>query len=288
MPNNLYALVGDRQEIDLRRVQVSAEIQGQLAGLFFAYRDDFMDGIDEEIEFTHDWKADDDQIFFIEDNEQAEEISQRLTAGALDFEPIDPANFQNENVRALLFSPNDDGDFLVQYFYASQHLSRRGFTLFYDGDTFTKFEEPGFSIGRKIDLIFENGRLKFKNFNIAKRVFDVLGNYTEASDVQIDDFAGIEAVHIEDLDAFKGILNQTTRRLISAISAEGTMEDLPVQDIVESAEAVGLAIAIADGRIVFPMDKLPLKHLLRFLDHGIYNSPLAPDRRFIANSKMQF
>ncbi len=288
MPNNLFALVGDRREVDVRRVQVSADIQGQLSGLFFAYEEKFFEGIDEEVEFSHSWKADEDQLFYILDNEQAEEISARISGGALEFEAIDPANFQNENVRALIFSPNDDGRYLVQYFYASQHLSRRGFTLFYDGDTFTKFEEPGFSIGRKLDLVFENGRLKFKNFNIAKRVFDVLGNYTEASDEQIDAFAQIEAIHIEDVEAFKGMLNQTTRRLVSAIAAEGTLENTPVEDIVESGEGLGLAIAVADGRIVLPTEKSLLKHLLRFLDHGVYASPLAADRRFIANSKMSF
>lgn len=288
MPNNLFALVGDRNQLDVRRVQVSAEIQQQLAGLFFSFKSHFLDGIDEEIEFTHSWKADEDELFYISDNDQAEELSDLLIAGALDFEAIDPENFEHENVKALVFSPDDDGDFLVQYFYASQHLSRRGFTLFFDGDTFTKFEEPGFSIGQKIDLVFENGRLKFKNFNIAKRVFDVLGNYTEASDGQVDQFANMDVVQIDDLDEFKAILNQTTRKLISAIASEGTLDDVAVDEIVVSADGLGLAIEVENGRIVFPTDKQRLKHLLRFLDHGVYNSPLIADRRFIANSKMQY
>lgn len=288
MPNNLFALVGRDHQIGIRRVQVSAAIQEQLAGLFFAYSEQFLDGIDEEIEFTHSWKADDDQVFFIADNEDAEQVSEMLLGGALDFEPIDPNNFEHQNVRALLFSPADDGNFLIQYFYASQHLTRRGFTLFYDGDTFTRFQGSGFSIGRKIDGIFQNGRLKFKNFNIIKRVFNVLGNYTEASDVQVEEFANLNAVHLENIEVFKSILNQTTRRLISAISAERTLEEIAVADIVESAARVGLDVAVADGRIILPTSKADLKHILRFLDHGVYTSPLLEDRRFIANSKRRF
>jgi hypothetical protein len=267
---------------------VSAAIQEQLAGLFFAYNEQFFEGIDEEIEFTHSWKADDDQIFYIADNQDAEQVSEMLLGGALDFDPIDPNNFENQNVRALLFAPADDGNFLIQYFYASQHLTRRGFTLFFDGDTFTRFEGSGFSVGRKIDGSYQNGRLKFKNFNIIKRVFNVLGNYTEASDAQVEEFANLDSVHVENIDAFKVILNQTTRRLISAISAEKTLEDIAVGDIVDSAARVGLEIVVADGRIVLPTNKADLKHILRFLDHGVYTSPILEGRRFIANSKRQF
>ena len=286
MPNNLYALVGQRDEIELKRVQVTHDVQNQLAGLFHGYRDDFFDGIEEENEFSHDWKADEDEIFVINHHAQAIEISERIGEGPLELDVIEPNAFANERIRALIFCPVDDGStYYVQYFYASQHLSRRGFTLKFDGETFTHLNEPGFSIGKRLDATFEDGQIKFKNFTILKRIFDVLGAYVEASDEQIEQFGALDSVHIEDIEAFKEATNQITRKLITAISEEGTLEEIDVAQIAVRAETVNLAINIADGRIVFPTHKPALKQLLRFLDHGIYASPLAPERKFEANSK---
>ncbi len=286
MANNLYALVGPRNEIDLKRVQVTHEVQNQLAGLFHAYYDEFTEDVDEEIEFSHDWKADDDELLFFADHTQANQISDILAEGSLELDLIEPDNFANERIRALIFCPVSDGSwYFIQYFYSSQHLSRRGFTLKFDGETFTRLSEPGFSIGKRIDSVFEHGRLKFKNFTVLKRIFDVLGAYVEASDERIEDFGELSIVHIENMDEFKAATNQITRKLIAAISEEGTLEEINIEHIVARAEDLGVAINVAEGRIVFPTNKPALKQLLRFLDHGIYSSPLAPERRFEANSK---
>lgn len=284
MPNNLFALVGSSGSADVRRVQVTADVQNQLAGLFTAYEASFLDGIDEEIAFSRDWKADEDELLTLPVSPQITEIVAKIQGGPLALEVISPQGFASQNVRALIFSASDMASPLyVQYFSAAQHLSR-GFTLFADGGTFTKLNGPAFIIGSKIDALVEGDLVKFKNFGIVKRFFNLMDNYVEASDEQIEQFSEHLSVHIEDLEQFKAATNQTTRKLISSVVSSGILDELGVDVITESAANVGVNVAVANGKLVFPTDKSELKMLLRFLDHGVYQSPLA-QRRFIANSK---
>ncbi|SLJ86252.1 Kiwa anti-phage protein KwaB-like domain-containing protein [Novosphingobium mathurense] len=285
MPNNLFALVGDRASTDVFRVQLTHEVQNQLAGLFVAYEAAFRDGVDEEVSFTHDWKADDDEILTIPTNEQVNTICAAVGGGALAMQAIDPEEFNSQGIRALIFSPTDNASrLLVQYFSSTQQLSRKAFSLVFDGDTFTRLSNPAFSIGSRVDAIIEGGLVKFKNFNFVKRVFDLLDSYVEASDSQIEDFAALECVHIDDIEAFKEITNQTTRKLISAVSSSGILSVVDVETINSSAQGIGLNVVFDNGKIIFPHDKAQLKILLRFLDHGVYQAPLI-NQRFMANSK---
>jgi hypothetical protein len=285
MPNNLYALVGDRAAHDVLRIQLTHEVQNQLSGLFLAYEDAFRQNIDEVVPFSHGWKADDDEVLFIPANDQVNAIIAAVAGGALALQAVDPLEFESQSIRALVFSPDDNGSkLLVQYFSSTQQLSRRTFSLVFDGDTFTRLSGPAFSIGSKIDIIIENNQVKFKNFNITKRVFDLFGTYVEASDDQIEQFAQEEGVHIADVEAFKAINNQTTRKLLSAVASSGILNQVDVQGICDRAGGIGVDIQVDSGRIVFPMDRAGLKLLLRFLDHGVYQSPLI-EQRFMANSK---
>lgn len=285
MPNNLYAVVGNRSSHDVMRVQVSLQVQGQLSGLFQAYEDAFRAGIDEELPFSRDWKADDDELLTLPLGAQVTAIVDQIANGPLAMQAIDPAGLDGMQIRALIFAPDDVGArLLVQYFSAAQQLSRRGLSLIADGQTFTRLTAPAFSVGTRIDAVIEGGFVKFKNFTIIKRIFDFIENYVEASDEQIENFSNHDIVSIEDVEAFKSITNQTTRKLISAVSSSGILDQVDINDIGASANSIGLNIRIDDGKIVFPMDKSELKILLRFLDHGVYQSPLI-GQRFVANSK---
>jgi hypothetical protein len=286
MANNLFALTGSAGEPNLKRVRVSAEVQNQLAGLFVAYDAAFREGVDEEIQFTRDWKPDDDQLLTLPASPEVQQVLDQINAGPLGLEEVNPGAFDQQAIRALLFCPEDNanGPVYFQYFYAQQRLSRRALTLVVDGDTFTRLDGPAFAIGSKIDGVIEGGVVKFKSFNILKRVFDFLANYTAASDEQIAEFAALPVLHVEDVDALIGITNQTSRKLISAVAQSGILDRVPVNNIVQQAAEFGINLITADGKIILPTDKSELKNLLRFLDNGLYVSPLE-QQRFVANSK---
>jgi hypothetical protein len=265
MANNLFALTGSAGEPNLKRVRVSAEVQNQLAGLFVAYDAAFREGVDEEIQFTRDWKPDDDQLLTLPASPEVQQVLDQINAGPLGLEEVNPGAFDQQAIRALLFCPEDNanGPVYFQYFYAQQRLSRRALT---------------------IDGVIEGGVVKFKSFNILKRVFDFLANYTAASDEQIAEFAALPVLHVEDVDALIGITNQTSRKLISAVAQSGILDRVPVNNIVQQAAEFGINLITADGKIILPTDKSELKNLLRFLDNGLYVSPLE-QQRFVANSK---
>lgn len=265
MANNLYALIGPVGAVDVRRVRVSADVQNQLAGLFVAYDASFREEVEEEIPFTRDWKPDDDQLLTLDASNEVNELLQRLQAGPLALDEIATEHFDNEQVRALLFVPDDDANVVyVQYFFAHQRLSRRALTLIVDGNTFTRLTGPAFAIGAKIDPIIEGGAIKFKNFNVIKRIFDVLANYTVASDEEIVTFSQLPTIHVEDVNKLISKMTQTNRKLITAVAESGILDRVSVDDIVNEAAALGINVAVADGSIVLPKDRGELKALLRF------------------------
>ncbi|NTS63775.1 DUF4868 domain-containing protein [Sphingomonas sp. HHU CXW] len=288
MSNNLYALVGQRGSADLRRVRVSHDVQSQLAELFSAYYANFHQGIDEEVTFSRDWKPDDDQILTLPLNEEITALMDTVRAGPLSLTEIDPNDFQNENIRAIAFAADGvDETLYIQYFFAHQRLAQRAMALvLLEGNTFTRLTGPAFSIGSKIDAIIENGLVKFKNFTILKRIFDVFSHYTIASDQEVIAFSQLNMVVAEDINHILSNITQTTRKLVSAVSDSGILHRITTAEIVAAAQSVQVEVSLVDDKILLPRDKAKLKTLLRFLDHGIYQSRLGAFT-FMTNSKLR-
>jgi hypothetical protein len=286
--SNLYALCRVGGDLAVKRVSVTQDVQQKIESQFQAQESAFLDGIDEEVGFGGDWKPDADEILVMDAPAEIGVITQALDGNPLALPVVDATNFMGEKIKALFTAvgAGKQRRILIQRFTAQQILARR-FSLFLDGDTFKELTAPAFTFDNFIVAIVEGGKLKFKNFLMVKRIFELDQLYEEASDQQIEAFCAHESLKVDDIAAFKHEANESIRKLVHAITKTNILDNYPVADIVTKAKSLGLTVETDDDQIVMPSQRKDIKDLLRFLDDGIYEALLS-SKRYITNSKRPF
>lgn len=284
MPLDLFAVCGNPGEPLVKRVAVSGDVQQELDPYFNVLEDRFRREITEEIAFDGRWKPDADQAMVIDTTIESQSIFQQVAAEALAVEQMPAANFENEAIRALAVKrgEGDQSRVLLQAFSSQQRLSRK-FALTLHGDVFNKLSASSFSIDSQIHAVIENGKVKFKSFNMAKRIFDLSGHYSEATNKDIEEICNLGNVSA-DSDKIIDVANPTLRKLISAVKNSSVLNDNTADQIRTKAMAVTLDIIVEEGRIKLPDTREGLRTLFSFLDHGIYMSPVS-NARYITNSR---
>lgn len=285
--SNLYALcrVSQGDDLAVKRVSITGPVQEQIDGMFQAQAVQFLDGVTEEVPFGTDWQLDPEEILTTDMPAEGIQVAEALTGNPMALPLINAQNFTAEGIVALatVEGEGDGARILIQRFTAQQVLQRK-FSLLLDGDTFRRLTSPAFSLDNYLVAIIEGGKLKFKNFPNVKRIFKLSHIYQEATDQQVEEFCAHECLVVENVEAFKALADQTTRKLVFAITKSGILNQPDVPDVVEKATALGLTLTHQDGRLVMPKDKKTIKQVLRFLDDGIYEAPLSA-RRYMTNSK---
>jgi hypothetical protein len=127
--------------------------------------------------------------------------------------------------------------------------------------------------------------LKFKKFNVAKRIFDLSANYKEASDNEVRQFCALRMIEA-DADQVIALSTAPIRKLISSVQNSGVLNNFPPAEIARKAAPL-MNVTVNNGRIILPATKAEIRNLLTFLDHGIYRSPV-DDTAYMANSRRPF
>jgi hypothetical protein len=286
--SSLYALcrTADDAPLRTRRISITNEVQGEVTGLFEAQAIQFLDGVTDEVPFGSDWRLDAEEIFSTALPPDAVEVLAAVTGNPMALQVVNSQQFTAEGIRALatVSGTGANARVFIQRFTAQQMLQRR-YTFMLEGNTFNRMTAPAFTLENNLVAVIEDGKLKFKSFPNVKRVFSLAHIYQEATDQQIDDFCAHQALAVANVAAFKVQADQTSRKLIHAISQSGIL-DSNIADIVAKANLMGLMLNAVDGKLQMPQDKKNMKLVLRFLDDGIYKAPLT-DRTYMTNSKRQ-
>jgi hypothetical protein len=282
---NLFALCRTEGTTQVKRVKITQPVQAKIEGIFQAQAAAFLDGVEEEIDFGGDWKPDADEILVVNAPEEATLIENALDGDYLSIPTIDAANFNNEGIRSLFLATGTPPNrrILLQPFNAQQILARK-FSLLLDGDTFKELTEPAFTLDNYLVAIIENGKLKFKSFFSAKKIFSLKEFYQEATNQEIQTFCAHESLQVSDLEAFKAIADEGIRKLVHAVWKTKILDKYGVDDIVSKANSFGLNIKTENEKILMPTTRKDIKKLLKFLDDGIYQAPLS-SQKYITNSK---
>jgi len=285
MPQNLFAACRIDGELIAKRVRLDHTVQQEIENIFDTQEASFRDGVTAEIDFDGSWKPDADEFLTVDIPDEGTLFPATINANPVSIPEINTANFANEGIKAIFTGQAVDGGtkVLVQRFSPAQILSRK-FPLFLDGNTFRRLSDPAFTLESALTCIVEDGKLKFKSFHKVRTIVNLLEVYKEATDQEVEDFAGHASFEVADGDAFLESADQTVRKLIHAISRSGTLEIYTVNDIQTAANAVGVAVTVKNGRLALPTERASVKTLLRFLDDGLYEAPLT-GRRYITNSK---
>lgn len=286
MTQNFFALCHAGGDIEIKRMRLTRSVRDDLTTMFSQQEVAFKDDVSEELEFAGDWKPDDHELMTIEDFPEKQALLDTATANGTSYDDLDLANFENEPVKAI-FTTIVSGrrtKVLIQRFTARQMLAR-GYTLILDDNTFTKLTQPAFSLGRKLACIIEDDLLKFKDFAQVKSLFTLLHYYEEATDGQIDSFFNrTSPLQVRDIAGFKVDADQTTRKLIHAITKRGTLGNHTVAQIRQSAANMNLNLRLSGGKLILPDDRREMKKFLHLLDDSFYTAPLSREQ-YITNSK---
>jgi hypothetical protein len=282
---NLYCAILPKGAHDVRLIQINRDLQEDLSAHFGFMEERFYEGIDDYIAFDGAYTPDPNQLMQMPLTDEMASIVGQMDAGAIGRDQYNPEELGPEQIRALFWHYQHDGyqRVIVQNFTRAQAVSRRGKLISWsDGDTFKRLEEPSILIGDKIDGVIWAGRFQFSNFNAAKQIFDLSAVYREATDAEVGEFVSLPSLEVANDEVFKAKLNATQRRLIFAVHRANTFDTLTVEEIAERAAGAELDLRIVEGRLSLPMGR-SLTHILRFLDNGVYKSPIN-NETYISNS----
>lgn len=284
--SQLYAICRDlNNDLEVKHVQLTPALQGQIDGVFTAQKLSFMAGVNNEIEFTGDWKPDDDEVLILRKLPEVQLLLAAANQNAISLNVLNVGNFQNEGVKGL-FTTIGQGvnkELAIQLFSAQQLLSNK-FTVLYDGNVFRRITEPAFALGTGlVALANQAGELRFKSYPMVRRILDLTPLFRAATDAELTAFCAHGSLSLADANAFRSNADEGIRKHVLAVSKVGVLDNHTVNDLQTLAAGIGFPIAVNGGRIEVPMDRRAAKHFLSFLLNKVYQGPIN-QQLFITNS----
>ena len=285
MPQNLFAACRPNGVLIAKRIRLDATIQQAVGTVFNNQEAEFRDGIQNEVQFDGAWKPDPDEFLTIAIPAEASIFEDTINANATSIPDLDTANFANEAVKAIFTGTTANGQtkVLAQAFTGKQMLERK-FALFQQGNAFRRLTEPAFTLDTMLTCIIEGGLIKFKSQHKLRSIIDMVAIYRAATDQEVQTFAGHASLNVQDVQGFIDTTNQTSRKLIHAISNNGTLNAYTPAQIQQAAATTGLNINVQNNQIVMPTAHAEIKAFLQFLNESRYTGALS-GTNYITNSR---
>lgn len=285
MARSLFAACRTAGESVVKRIQLDSSVQTEIEDLFDAQERQFRSGISVEHPFDGNWKPDEDELLTLDVPPEALILVKAIQENPLSFAPLNLGAFSMEGVKALFIGSVSRGDVkvLIQRFTSQQTLVKR-FALFQEGNAFRKLTEPVFSLDTSLTAVIEDGKIKFKSQQKLRSIINMIDHYREATNQEVEEFAGHQLMTVEDVATLQEQADQTCRKLISSILADGLLENFDAKEIRKRAMQTGLKVETKGGKVVMPTDRAGLKALLQFLNESRYAGPLSGNP-FVTNSR---
>lgn len=283
---NFFALIDDSKN-RVRRIPVTQELQQEMSSLFDTQRENFLSGL-EKVRFSGSYKADESELFYIENYSIPTEIWEAIRNPA-DCQILNLSSHSSDKIKGIFTGSEKDEPFLsFQVFDRRRLLSATGFNLIISGNTFKRLEDPGLILDDKLTALYADEQLYFMSYFFARRILDLAGYYRMATNNELSGFTQHSKVWFEDPEQFLGAADEWTRRKIAFIQDNGILDQVTPKRIASVAKKFGITLSIKkegqEERLTFPAEKKALKEILRFLDEDYYVSTLR-DRRYVSNSK---
>lgn len=303
MSMSFFAIIESGGTRFARRVQVTRQIQEELtteferqAREFLSYSHTDQDGdggrvteTAERISFFPLYQLDDRSQIFEEANYQ---IDQFITNVAQNPDAVEPLTLDDQiisKIKAFCAATVTQRSVKVyfQAFDRRRSLTQRSWTFLQDGRTFSRLNQPGFTLADQIHAIYDNGTLLFRSFSMAARFLELAMMFNEASNEKAEEVLSHDIFVVEDSAAILKTADSLMRKQFAAISELGILDKVKPSEVKTIAADFDIEIGVrrvkGKDRLEFPAEKKVQKGLLKVLTESYYIGPVSGEK-FQSNS----
>lgn len=281
---SVMVLLQDNEKLEVCKIETDRKAQAAICQSYAqAYRV-MLEGV-EQIPFDGNYSPDADEMLFIPDYELEAEIRRAVETPA-GIESFVPNESNADKIKAVFVGEVCGNRTIIafQKFKREQYISVKGINLFFDRDTFVQEKRFGISISDEIDCIYEDGKLLFKSFFMARQIFSLMAYYRQATQGEVEQFTQLKELAMDNVELFIGQADSRVRKKIASILDSGVLEKYSAREIQRIGKRTGINVVIRDEKIVIPAGKKDMKIILGFLDEEVYKGSFS-NATYITNSK---
>ena len=271
-PWNLFALLDD-SETPILRLPLTRDLQNTVGNTFQGQLGELFANEPDEVPFDASLNPDESEIAYISGFEPPAIIWEAIR-NPTRLDSYEASQETLEKTKGFFTGDHLSRKLLFQVFDRRRVLSTQRVTILYSGDTFRRLEDPGVTLDTQLAAGFMDDRLYFRSFYTARRLFDLSPYFREATDRELETFAGHQALAVPDADELREQADTWVRKKIALILQSGILDSQPPTKIAQVAKAYGVPVTFDGKRIAIPSDKRALKQVLRLLEENFFTSEL--------------
>lgn len=273
MINNFFAILADGS---VRKILLTQALTPVIREVFINFGNYILNDDTEEIEFTGNYKIDDEEILYI--TMDLPNSFNEVTTNSIG---ISNLNLDNDSIKALFWLENDT--YYFQNFDSRKLLNNKN-VIFYSNNTYSRLENDAFIVDNIVNAIYKNGNFYFRSYANANKVFPLIEYFEEATNDEIIAFSASDKISINQQWLIDNS-NTLIRKHITLLQKSDILKTANTKKIKTSANKFKLKIELdALGKIIFPTDKKSCKDILTFLNEQYYIG-LITGNKYRTNSK---
>jgi hypothetical protein len=274
--NSFFALLKDES---VKKITLLQSVTSDIRDIFMTASSYLKNNVTEEIEFDGNYNIQEEEVLYVNFN-----LPEDFLSSILNPIGITNLNLDEDLVKALFWIEKKSNGSNVIYFqnFDNRKVLKNKNILTFNTNSYSKLEANAFIIDDTVSVIFDNGKLYFKSFNNANKIFNLSSYYEEATNEEIETFSANPKVDIDTL-WFQENSNTLIRKQVTLIQKSKILDTADVLKIESNAKDFKLEIEIKGGKIKFPNDKKQCKGILSYLNEQYYIG-LITGNKFKTNS----
>ena len=290
MPATLFAACRAGRRLTVRRIVQDRDAQEIVQDEFDKLYEEFMDGVERDIQFNGNWKPDEDELFTVEVEQvpELESLIQAVTRNSTAVEELDAGGLTEARAKALFIGgPGDDSPWILAQLLNSRQILKEGRFFVFTNRVYRIVTEPAFSLGDSLTFIVEDGLVKFKSLQALRQILDTRGIYEEATREDVRRFAEHHRLFVADVDEFVRIANQPIRRLIGEVvnlEVLDLVSPKELQEIAAQRESIPFELDDKEERLIMPTNARDARKLLVFLSEHDFHGAITGNE-YVTNSR---
>lgn len=273
MINNFFAILTDGS---VRKILLTQALTPIIRGLFINLGNYILNDNIEQIEFTGNYKLDEDEISFIK-----MDLPEILDDVATNSIGIPNLNLNIDNIKTLFWFENNK--YYFQNFDSRKLLANKN-VLFFSNNTYSKLENDAFVLDNIVNAIYENGNFYFRSYANANKIFSLIQYFEEATNKEIITFATSDKISVDQQWLIDNS-NSLIRKHITLLKNSNILSTANTKKIRTSANKFNLNIELDNsGKIIFPKNKKSCKDILIFLNEQFFIGMIS-GAKYRTNSK---